>query len=263
MNEQQLKDFGAHAETLVEFPDFAALDARGRHLRARRQVGVAATLAAVVAVVGVTVTQIRRDDTDTRPIKPPPSIGARTYPGDTMTTLGAGTYQLSPSLTDLTAELTIPSGWNAWVGPNRFNEHETWYVGALVLEVDSINTRGCGSPWNELTTSDDVVAALGKAFSTKVLQGPEPVQRFGEPAMRMRLRMTGEVERCAKDTSVFHAAADGFIPYAGAGTLVDAWVVDVDGTPIYVQRTWTPNAPRWAIDELDGVIDSIRLWPPE
>ena len=62
MSEQQLKDFGARAETLVDVPDFAAIDARGRNLRARRRVGVAATLVAVVAVVGVAVTQIRRDE---------------------------------------------------------------------------------------------------------------------------------------------------------------------------------------------------------
>ena len=273
MSEQQLKDFGARAETLVELPDFAALDARGRNLRARRRAGVAATLAAVVAVVGVTVTQIRRDDTDTRPIKPPPSIGALTYPGATMKSLDAGTYRLHPSLTDsdVTAEVTVPSGWNSWVGPNRFDGHKpgrsneqalghlTWYVGALVLEVDSINTRGCGNPWNELETTDSVVAGLSKAFAMKVLQGPEPVQRFGEPATRMRLRMTGAVEGCTADTAVFHSTADGFIPYAQAGALLDAWVVDVDGTPIYVQQMWTPNAPRWARDELADVIDSIRF----
>jgi hypothetical protein len=276
MSEQLLKDFGSRAETLVELPDFAEIDRRGDSLRVRRRAGVAGVVAAVLAVAGVAVTRLDDTKTDTGPVKPP-SSRARVYNGGTMRDLEPGTYRLRPSLieSDLVAELTLPSGWNSWVGPNRFDGHEgglsnekalghmTWYVGVLVLEVDSINTRGCGNPWNELKTSDSVVAGLGDAFSMKVLQGPEPVQRFGGPATRLRLRMTGAVERCEADTSVFHTTADGFIPYADAGTLVDVWVVDVDGTPIYVQSAWTPNAPRWARDELDGVIDSIRLSPPE
>jgi hypothetical protein len=274
MSEQQLKHFGTHAETLVELPDFAALDARGRNLRARRRVSVAATLAAVVAVVGVTVTQIRRDDTDTRPVKPPPSIGARTYAGGTMKTLDAGRYLLRPSLTntDLAATLTVPPGWNAWVGPNRFNGHKpgrsngkalghaTWYVGALVLEVDGINTHGCGDPNGpKLETTEQVVAALAQAFSVEVIRRPEPVQKFGHPATRMRLRMTKASETCTRETAVFHSPADGYIQYASGGNVLDAWVVDVDGVPIYVQKLWSPHAPQRARSELDGVIDSIRF----
>ena len=278
MSEQQLKDFGAHAETLVEIPDFAQLDHRGQALRLRRRVGVAATLAAVLAVVGATVTQIHRDDRDTRPIKPPPSIGARPYPGGTMKTLEAGAYRLHPSSgdSDLTAELTLPPGWNSWIGPNRFDGHApgrsneqaiahlTWYVGALVLEVDGINTYGCGSPLNSLGTPQKVVAALGRAFSMKVVRAARPVTRFGYPATRMRLRVTQAFEKCDEaNLSVFHSTADGFIQYASSGTVMDIWVVDVGGTPIYVQQAWTPNAPAPVRRELDGIIDSIRLKAPE
>jgi len=274
MSEQQLKDFGAHAETLVEIPDFGQLDRRGHEVRVRRRAGVAAALAAVLAVVGVTVTQIHRNDVDDRPITPPGSLKARPYKGGTMKTLEAGTYQLHPSLveSDLTAQLTLPDGWNSWVGPNRFDGHApgrsnsealdylTWYVGALVLEVDGVNTRGCGSPVNHLTTTHGVVAALRRAFAMEVVREPQQVRRFGYPATRMRLRVTKEFEKCDEDTlSVFHSTGDGFIQYAGPGTLLDVWLVDVGGTPIYVQRAWTPNAPESAIDELDSVIDSIQF----
>ena len=39
MSEQQLKDFGARAETLVDVPDFAELDSKGAHLQTRRRLG--------------------------------------------------------------------------------------------------------------------------------------------------------------------------------------------------------------------------------
>jgi len=274
MSEQQLKEFGARAETLVEIPDFAALDRRGHDLRIRRRAGVAAALAAVLAVAGVTVTQAHRISADPGPVHPPTPVKARTYNGGTMQTLDAGTYALHPSESDrtLTAELTLPRGWNSWIGPNRFDGHApgrsndealghlTWYVGALVLEVDGVNTHGCGSPWEDLTSTKDIVAALGRAFSMEVVRGPEPDQRFGYPATRMRLRVTQAFEKCPEDAlAVFHSTADGYIQYAFAGTVMDVWVVDVHGTPIYVQRAWTPKAPASARSELDSVIDSIEL----
>jgi hypothetical protein len=272
MDEQQLKDFGAHAETLVEIPDFAELDLRGRDLRMRRRAGVAAALALVVAVAGLAFAQAHRNTTDTRPIGPP-HTQARTYHGGTMKDLAAGTYRLHPSLTesDLAVDLTLPPGWNSWVGPNRFDGHApgrtngealghlTWYVGALALEVDSVNTRGCGAPTNHLTTAGAVVGALGRAFSMEVVRGPEPVERYGYPATRMRLRVTQEFERCPADTAVFHSTGDGFIQYAYPDTLIDVWVLEVDGRPIYVQKAWTPNAPQWARGELSSVIESITL----
>src|SRR3954463_9220722 len=151
MSEQQLKDFGARAETLVDVPDFAAIDARGRNLRTRRRVGVAATLVAVLAVAGVVATQSHRTNADNGPVTPPDkSTAVLPYPGATMKTLAERTYELHPSLvqSSLIAELTVPEGWNAWVGPNRFDGHapgrsngdalgyNTWYAGALVLEVN-------------------------------------------------------------------------------------------------------------------------------
>jgi hypothetical protein len=275
MNEQQLRDFGARAESLVEIPDFAELDQRGRGLQVRRRVSVAAALAAVLAVVGVTVAQTHRTDADRGPVTPPnPRTEARTYPGGTMKTLDQGAYLLHPSLeqSDLLAELTIPHGWNAWVGPNRFDGHApgrsneealghmTWYVGALVLEVERVNTRGCGDPDPRvLETPREVVGAIRHAFSTEVVRAPEAVHKFGHAATRMRLRVTREIDGCRRGAVIFSTTADGFIRYASPGTVVNVWIVEIDGRPIYVQSAWTPNAPSTARSQLDGLIDSIRF----
>jgi len=275
---EQLKEFGARAETLVEIPDFAELDQRGRELRVHRRVGVAAAVVAVLAVVGVTVTQIHRNDVDNRPIKPPGAVVPPNYPGGTMKDLEEGTYRFHPSLaqSDLTAELTVPAGWNSWVGPNRFDGHGhgrtngealghlTWYVGALILEVDGVNTHGCSGLVKAVETPEQVVKALGHSFSMPVVQAPEPVTRFGRPATHMRLLVTKEAEACkGGELTVFQSSADGYIQYAGPGTFLDVWVVDVGGTPIYVQRAWTRNAPAKIRSELDDIINSIEFQYPE
>jgi hypothetical protein len=286
MSEQQLKDFAARAETLVDLPDFAELDQVGRGLRLRRRVGVAAVLAAVLTVIGATAVQTHRTDADRGQAKPPPPFaGAQPYPGATMSDLEQGTYVVEPDWVAMrpgveppvlpVAELAVPEGWNAWVGPNRFDGHApgrtneealghlTWYVGVLVLKLQAINTHGCGQPdLRNLPTPEDLVAALPRTFAVQVLQGPQPVERFGYPATRMRVRFTRALEGCGDDTAAFDTASDGLIPYPSAGSIADLWVVDVDGSPIYVQKLWSPNAPRTARGELDSVIDSIRITYP-
>ena len=93
----------------------------------------------------------------------------------------------------------------------------------------------------------------------EVTREPEPVRKFGHPATRMRLRMTKEAATCGPETAVFHSTADGYIQYAYPGNVLDVWVVDVDGVPIYVQKLWSPNAPQGARSELDGIIGSLRF----
>lgn len=279
---EQLKDFGARAETLVEIPDFAEIDKRGRGLRARRRAGVATAAALVIAVAGATVAQLHRPDSDDRPIGPPRTVNASPYPGATMTTLHQGRYWLAPSRVpgrplaeyadDPHVELTLPKGWNAWAGPNRFDGHApgrtnnqalghmTWYVGALALQVTSVNTHGCNDPdFGNVATAEDLTKALTRTFGFRVIRRPEQGRAFGHPATRMRVRITKAIEPCGDNAIVFDSTSEGLILYAGAGWIADIWVVDVDGTPLYVQKIWSPNAPRHARDELDAVIDSIRI----
>src|SRR5215212_5222228 len=286
MNEQRLKEFGAQAENLVEMPGFAEIDQRGQALRVRRRVGMAAALAAVLAVAGVTVAQTHRNSTEQGPVKPPGSVNSRPYPGNTMTPLNAGRYWLAPAWVQgrpiaeyadrPVVEFTLPKGWNAWAGPNKFDGHapgrtndaalghSTWYVGALALQVTEVNTHGCDFPdVGKVSTPETLVEALGRTFGFKVIQGPQQVKRFGYPATRMRVRVTRAVEECGPNAYVFESSSDGLIPYAGVGWIADIWVVDVDGFPVYLQKLWSSNAPADARTELDSVMDSIRFRYPD
>jgi len=284
MHEQQLRSFGARAETLVDIPEFEELDRRGGHLRLRRRLTVASALAVVLTVAGATVAQNTRPHADRSPVTPPPppaSVAGSPYPGATMTNLDQGRYWVQSCcvpghrITDFAANpvavFDVPKGWNAWVGPNRFdghapgrsNEealgHSTWYVGALVLEIDAVNTHGCDRPdTGSLATAEDLVAALRRAFGFQVIQGPVPDQRFGYPATRLRVRGTKAIDGCPDSTAVFHSS-EGMIGYFGSGDVADLWVVDVDGYPIFVQRAWSPNAPQGVRRQLDSIIDSIRF----
>jgi uncharacterized protein YfcZ (UPF0381/DUF406 family) len=280
---EQLKEFGAHAETLVEIPDFAEIDRAGRALRVRRRASLAATLAAVVTVAGFTVTHAHKTKADHGPVTPPrPPAGARAFPDSTMKTLHDGQYWVMPaqiqghSLAQYAdqplVELTLPKGWNSWAGPNKFDGHApgrsnsealghmTWYVGVLALQVTAVNTHGCGSPdVGTVMTAADLTAALERTFAFKQLEAPRQVQKFGDPATHLRVRVTRGIAKCQDTTAVFESAHSGSIQYAGTGWTADIWVVDVDGSPIYVQKIWSPKAPPAARAELTSVIDSIRF----
>jgi len=258
MSEQRLKDFGTRAETCVEPPDFAELDHRGRGLRARRRAGAAGTLAVVLTLAGAAVAQIHRDSADPPPSLTPPSH-ARPYPQHG-STLDAGTYRLRPSVDrHLVAELTVPPGWSAWVGPQAGGRD--WYVNALVLEVDRVNTHGCLPDVEPLVTSEQLVDALAHAASSELVRAPQAGQRFRQPATRLRLRVTSDFRQCPENgQATYHSTRDGYIPFAPPGTRLDIWVVEVDQAHvIYVQKAWTPNAPSRVRRQLDAVIDSIRF----
>ena len=275
MSEQKLKEFGARAEELVTLPDFSELDRRGGVLRRRRIATVAALAACVLAVV---VTVVRQDPPEAvQPIEPPddPSIGGQLYPGNVMQTLDRGTYLLDPSRDDdhPRVRVTLPHGWNAWVGPNRFNghapgrsneealTHATWYAGLLVLDVEAVASRPCRSPetGDEIGDSADaLVAAIRRIPGHRVtLNEKEAHDKFGYPATHLRLRETPALEKCRAAFDVFQTG-NGVV---GGGN--DMWVVDVDGEAILVAGGADANTPPTVRRELQAVIDSIEFYFPE
>ena len=164
--------------------------------------------------------------------------------------LDEGTYWLRPSLLDshLATEFTVPRGWDgSWVGPQAVGDwpgHKSWYANALIMEVDHVGTHGCMPDTTPLETPEEVVDALRQAWSTKLVREPAAERRFGFPATRMRLGSRRTPRTCPDQANAtFHTTQDGYIPFAPHGTLLDIWVVDVDGRPIYVQRAHTPNTP--------------------
>jgi hypothetical protein len=50
---------------------------------------------------------------------------------------------------------------------------------------------------------------------------------------------------------------------AGSGSTMDLWVDAVEPRPVLLVATRTPRTPERVIDELDAVVDSVRLVPGE
>ena len=172
-SELRLRELGREAQDLVDLPDLGSLERRGRALRFRRQAGVVAATV-VLATTGVFLFQ---DRSQQEPQPAPRSERIAPYPGPLMEDLEPGTYEMTPSRdgTDPTALITVPSGWNSWEGPNRFDGHRdgesneqalarsTWVVGVVVLDVQWVATERCqptvGAPGFDMGY-DQTVAAV-------------------------------------------------------------------------------------------------------
>jgi hypothetical protein len=275
MTEQQLREFGTRAEELVELPDFGELDRRGQKLRRRRQ-SITAGVAACLLVVGAIITAQNLKPKAQEPVDPPELPAKVTaYPGNHMTTLEEGTYELTLGSPDApVARVTVPSGWNAWEGPNHFdghapgrsNEealgHATWYAGLLVLQVRTVAAGPCDSVLHTVDVSERGTSAVVRAIRhvpwLEPTAPPERLTKFGHPAVHLSLEVA-LAKRCIVDM-LFDTVGNGAVTgFPEDGARVEAWVVDVDGSTMVVWSVWTPNAPQQEVRDLRAMIDSIEF----
>ena len=275
MSELKLKGFAERAEERMPLPDFTALSDRGRELRHRRQAAVAGVLACVLAVAGILV--VRNDSPKAvEPVRPPDNTPVRgpEYPGPVMEDLEAGTYELTPSPDPVypRASITLPEGWNAWEGPNRFDVNEpaagneealeeiTWYVGILVVEVYGVQTRPCSGSSENVETVEPTAESLVRAIRQvrggfRMTETPEPLATFGYPATRFRLTPTDGATGC--EDNLFITAANGVV--GGYADIEDVWVVDVDGYPVLIDSQLSGEVPPAVQGELEAAVDSIEF----
>jgi hypothetical protein len=268
MSERLLETFREKAEQVTRVPAFELIEAAGRARRRRRHVAGGAMAALVLATTGILLVT---DEPST-----PPQPAEKTddtslvtpYPGNQGRALDEGTYEFEltdPSLPDV--RFTLPPGWNSWIGPNLFEgfreedvgaKDPEWYLGLLILDVQSIAQRGCST--TALTGKDPatVVEAFTEADRLRVTSGPERTVRFGRPTTHLRLQEQGPSRECLNSVLMFGTQSSG-ITYFGRGTTFDVLVVDLDDRPLVMMATWTRGTPRAEVDALLGVVDSVEL----
>lgn len=268
MSERVFEAFREDAERLTEVPAFGLIERQGRSLRRRRRAVGAAVAASVLGLTGFLAIGDDRSD-EPRPAEDPePSSLVTPYPGPVMTTLEEGTYELaSPRV-----RFTLPPGWNAWIGPNRFEgmgpqirDNEAvldqggidWYLGLLFIEVDRMTQRGCRSRDVSGLSTAAFARALTHIPGLDVISGPESSVRFGRPAVHVRLEQSTD-----PGCPWFFRTPFGYTggsEYAEFRYTHDAWVIDVDGRPLLVWAEWARLAPPAEVQDLLAIIDTIEI----
>ncbi len=279
MSERLLEAFREDAERSIRLPDFDVITAAGRRRRRRRQAVVGAVAAFALGAGGLLAAAY--DSSGPAPAQDPDERSLVTpFPAMSMTTLEEGSYSFhpfkEPSLPYV--RFTLPTGWNAWVGPNRFEglsdrvTNETgangealesdpeWLLGMVALDLRWIAQPGC--TMTDVTGEDaaTVVDVLSTAPRLTVTSGRESTTRSGYPAVHLRLREQRPRGSCIQDTAL--TALEGAMRYLGRGTTYDAWVVDVGDRTLLLWSAWTAATPSAEVAELLDIVDSVEVRAP-
>jgi hypothetical protein len=277
MPERLLEAFREAAERSTPMPDFDDLAAAGRRRRLRRHAVVGAAAACVLGASGL-IAATYDDSSGPDPAMDPDESSLGTpYPTYSMTTLDEGTYVLQafedPSLPRV--RLTLPSGWNSWLGPNRFegmgagatvsneeilDQDPEWLLGALVLDLQWIAQGECTMTDVRRDDLATVVQLLGTSPRIDVVSDPESTTRSGYPAVHVRLRERGPRGTCPQDSVM--TTAQGGIRYLGRGTTYDAWLVDVGDKILLLWAGWTAATPDEEVADLLEIVDSAEVVEP-
>lgn len=276
MSERLLEAFREEAELATPVPDFGSIARAGR-TRRRRRYGTAALVAAcVVGLAGVVSTDGGKGDATPADDRDP-SSSATPWPGPVMTTLPKGTYEFPASVGPYSpaVRITLPRGWNAWEGPNRFeglgrevthdadvNERvlragPTWYADLVLLDVQWIAERSCTM---SDVRDDDVTtmaAALAQTPGLDVVSVPTATVRAGRDAVHLRLRARQHVPECLQQ--FLFQATQGPVGLGDPGDTHDAWVIDADGDPLLVWASWSSRTPQAEVRALLDIVDSVEL----
>jgi hypothetical protein len=110
------------------------------------------------------------------------------------------------------------------------------------------------------SSAADLAAAVSTAPGTELLRGPSNVTLGGRPAKHVALTV-GENVGC--DPGFFYTWRDVYggalWPKTGVGDTIRVWIVDVDGTRLFIETETAKQASRDLEQEVQHIVESIRF----
>jgi hypothetical protein len=193
--------------------------------------------------------------------------------------LEPGTYSIDPDLdpsTPLRVTYEVPDGWSQWIGAVKFAEDG--HVAVSITTVSNLVRHGCRDhAWADPPvgpTVRDLAAGLADLAPFRVTTRPEDVSVYGYRGTHLQLTVpnlptSGEdFIRCVDGKLMSWVGAidtepgDAFYGYnAEPGRTEEFWILDVDGTRLMIEATWSPASPAEDVAEMRAVLDTIRIEP--
>lgn len=110
------------------------------------------------------------------------------------------------------------------------------------------------------TSASDLAAAVASAPGTEVVEAPSDVEVGGRPATSVVIKVREE-NGC--DPGFFYAWDDyewgALWPRTGVGSTIRVWIVDVDGTRLFIGGASAEDAGPDLEQELEWIVESIRF----
>jgi hypothetical protein len=211
-----------------------------------------------------------------------PSPSPRTFPASSGTYL-SGKRSLTVADVPLTFDLPVSSDrpwpWEALKDDLYISKNTVGPQGAEAMILwtgfpDSTPARPCLLDPSTSVSAEDLVEAVATAPGTKLVSGPEDVTVGGQAATHVEVTVdrdaflegvTGGARTrtmgCNPGYFFGWEADDGgaFWQETLPGDTIKVWIVDVDGTLLFIEAATHPEAAAGLDAEIDDIIDSIRF----
>ena len=243
------------------------------------RLAIVAAAVVVVAIVGINLlpasgrvggsgpsTSSPPSTTPSPTLQPNPSSSpAAVFPPKGKLALGT---RHSMTLEGVPFSFTVPT--SDWVSNGTFGIDKSTGVGpdgaGFIFWVDDTPTGVFADPCAQVKappigpSAADLAAAVARVPGTNLVSGPSDVTVGGYPAKHVVLTIREDVACAAKDFYLWYAPSPDVARYATAlGSTIRVWIVDVDGTLVWIDgETYKGAGPRPG-QEIQRIVDSIRF----
>jgi len=237
------------------------------------KLAMAAAAAVVVAIVGINLLPSPAGVGGGPVVSPSPSPSISLSP----------TAAPSPSPSDLTffpdglieagrhsiilsgksVSLDMPRGWTSHLGFRIFAQAGQaafifWTDAPTNVYADPCAKEPLDPPTGD--TPAELAAAISSIPGTDLVGGPSAVTIGGYPAQLVTIRVRDDIECAPNEFSLWYAEepAEGRWPDA-LGDTINVWIIDVDGTIVWIDGSWSVNTTASLHGEMQQIVDSIQF----
>lgn len=163
--------------------------------------------------------------------------------------------------------LDMPRGWTSHLGFRIFAQSGQaafifWTEGTPTnVYADPCAHEPLDPPAGD--TPAELAAAISSIPGTDLVGGPSDVTIGGHPAQLVTIQVREDVDCAPQEFFLWYREAEG--PEAGArwpdqlGDTINTWIIDVDGTIVWIDGSWSVNTTPALHEEMLQIVNSIQF----
>ncbi len=249
---------------------------RSTHMNSLAKFAIAAAAVVVVAVVGIYLLPRTGGIVGVAPavspspspsVSLPPTAAPSPSPSDLAFfpdgLIEAGRHSMIRSGKSLSVDM--PSGWISHDGFRIFTQAGQaafifWTDAPTNVYADPCAHEPLDPPAGD--TPAELAAAVSSIPGTDLVGGPSDVTIGGHPAKLVTIRVREDIECAPTEFYLWYNEADG--PAGGRwpdalGDTINAWIIDVDGTVVWIDGSWSVNTMPALHGAMRQIVDSIQF----
>jgi hypothetical protein len=236
------------------------------------KLAMAAAAVVVVALVGYNMLPTSGGNVGVAPpVSPSPSLPPTPEPSPSPSdyaffpdgSIEAGRHSMILSGKSLSVDM--PSGWTSHLGFRIYTQSGQaafifWTPAPSNVYADPCTKEPLDPPAGD--TPAELVAAISSIPGTELVGGPSDLTIDGHPAKLVSIRIPDDIDCEPRAFFLWYrqeeGPADGRWPDA-LGDTVNVWIIDVDGTIVWIDGSTSVNATPALQAEMRQIVESIQF----